>query len=260
MSLKINQAKRQKYKSTVSVHPPPQPGTPWVSVLGVHPSISKDRDSQELPLPAHGAAGSRDWPWERALVASQAGSEKPSPLSPQSHGDQKVPGWPHSSHLFWLFAFTAAPAPLERLNSPGQLGRTRLFSRCSRTWHSSPSTSTPFVALGRRKAAQGTQLSPSRLWDMSGHKPSLAADAEPPCAPGMLPPCRDLMWPGAQGHVPRRALCPSGSRWRGDTTESKLGSLGKPPACIPWGRAEEFSLIIIRIKAKGAQLTRAPCS
>lgn len=238
-----------------------------MSVLGVHPSprTGIPRSCHSLPMvqPAPGTGHGRGL-WlkkqQRELVASQAGSEKPSPLSPQSHGDQKVPGWPHSPHLFWLFAFTAAPAPLERLNSPGQLGRTRLFSRCSRTWHSSPSTSAPFVALGRRKAAQGTQLSPSRLWDMSGHKPSPAADAEPPRAPGMLPPCRDLMWPGAPGHVPRRALCPSGSSWRGDTTESKLGSLGKPPACIPWGRAEEFSLIIIRIKAKGAQLALAPCS
>lgn len=68
------------------------------------------------------------------------------------------------------------------------------------------------------------------------------------------------MWAGASGHVPRRALCPSGSRWRGETTASKLSSLGKLPAFIPWGRAEEFSLIIIRIKAKGAQLTLARCS
>lgn len=85
---------------------------------------------------------------------------------------------------------------------------------------------------------------------MSGHKPP-AADTELPRAPGILPPCRDLMWAPASGHVPCRALRPSGSHWTGETTESKLSSLGK----LPWGRAEEFSLIIIRIKAKGAQLT-----
>lgn len=143
------------------------------------------------------------------------------------------------------------------MNSPGQLGRTRLFSRCFRTWPPCPATSVLFVALGRRRAVQGTLSAGSLL---AGCGTCLGINhllLQTPCAPGMLPPCRGLMWAGASGHGPRRALCPSGSRWRGESTESELSSLGKLPACIPWGRAEEFSLIIIRIKAKGARLTLA---
>lgn len=48
--------------------------------------------------------------------------------------------------------------------------------------------------------------------------------------------------------------------WRWETTDRELSSLGKLPARIPRGRAEEFSLIIMRIKAKRAQLALAPCS
>lgn len=138
-----------------------------------------------------------------------------------------------------------------------QLERTRPFSRCSRTSHLAAFTSAPFGPLRRQKP--GRELSPL-LPAGCGTCPGISSVLQTMShrvAPGMLPPCRGFGAGRSSGTGPRQGPVPLSGEGKTQRASSALWEISLPAiqSRIPGGCLEEFSLIIIRIKAKGAQLS-----